>query len=108
MLKKLVDLTLNLSYLTNMNEQTEPRSPFKQNSIWNAARAKTSKKHWSFRTAKTRGELPELPKKIKQIGFNTGIFQWGPYKGPLEAIKEFARFKGVNELKCGAIKYKVA
>lgn len=91
-----------------MNEQPEPRSPFKENSIWNSARAKVSKKHWSFKTAKARNKLPELPEKIKQIGFRTGIYQWGPYKGPLEDLKEFARFKGVSTLVCGAVKYKVA
>lgn len=91
-----------------MNEQTEPRSPFKTNSLWRAARAKVSKKHWSFKNAKTRGELPELPAKIKQIGFRTGIFQFGPYKGTLADIKEFAASKGLTSLQCGAIKYKVA
>lgn len=97
-----------LSYLTNMNTQIEPRSPFKANSIWNSARAKTSKQNWSFKNARNRGKLPELPAKIKQIGFRTGIYQWGQYRGSLEDLKEFARFKGVKELKCGAIKYKVA
>lgn len=91
-----------------MNEQPEPRSSFKENSIWNAARAKVSKRHWSFHNARNRGKLPELPEKIKQIGFNSGIFKWGPYKGPLEDLKEFARFKGVSTLVCGAVKYKVA
>jgi hypothetical protein len=91
-----------------MNEQPEPRSPFKENSIWNAARAKVSKRHWSFKTAKTRGKLPELPEKIKKVGFNTGIFQFGPYRGTIEEIKEFAKIKGIDCLTNGAIKYKVA
>jgi len=91
-----------------MKEQPEPRSPFKTNSIWNSARAKTSKKHWSFRNAKSRGELPELPAKIKQIGFRTGVFKFGPYVGSLADIKEFAASKGLTSLQCGAVKYKVA
>lgn len=91
-----------------MNEQTEPRSEFKPNSIWNAARAKVSKKHWSFKTAKARNKLPELPEKIKQIGFRTGVFKFGPYVGSLADIKEFAASKGLTSLQCGAVKYKVA
>lgn len=91
-----------------MKEQPEPRSEFKPNSIWNAARAKVSKKHWSFNKKRDRGNLPELPEKIKQIGFNTGIFKFGPYRGTLEEIKEFAKMKGLKSLKCGAINYKVA
>lgn len=91
-----------------MNEQTEPRSEFKPNSIWNAARAKVSKKHWSFVNARNRGKLPELPEKIKKVGFNTGIFQFGPYRGTIEEIKEFAKMKGIDCLINGAIKYKVA
>lgn len=91
-----------------MNEQTEPRSEFKPNSIWNSARAKVSKKHWSFKTVKTRGKLPELPQKIKQIGFRTGVFKFGPYVGSLADIKEFAASKGLTSLQCGAVKYKVA
>ena len=91
-----------------MNEQSEPRSPFKENSIWNAARAKVSKKHWSFVNARNRGKLPELPQKIKQIGFRTGVFKFGPYVGSLADIKEFAASKGLTSLQCGAIKYKVA
>ena len=91
-----------------MNEQSEPRSPFKENSIWNVARAKVSKKHWSFVNARNRGKLPELPQKIKQIGFRTGVFKFGPYVGSLADIKEFAASKGLTSLQCGAIKYKVA
>lgn len=91
-----------------MKQEIEPRSPFKTNSIWNSARSKASKKHWSFRNSKARGELPELPEKIKQIGFNTGIFKFGPYRGTLEEIKEFAKIKGINCLTNGAIKYKVS
>lgn len=90
-----------------MNEQPEPRSPFKENSIWNAARAKVSKKHWSFVNARNRGKLPELPEKIKQIGFRTGVFKFG-YVGSLADIKEFAASKGLTSLQCGAVKYKVA
>lgn len=91
-----------------MKQEIEPRSPFKTNSIWTSPRIKHKKKLWNHLNRRERGQLAELPTNIKQIGFNTGIFQWGPYKGPLEDLKEFARFKGVSTLTCGAIKYKVA
>lgn len=91
-----------------MKQETEPRSPFKENSIWNAARAKVSKRHWSFHNAKTRGKIADLPTTIKPIAFKSPIFKWGQYRGTLEEIKEFAKMKGVSMLTNGAIKYKVA
>ncbi len=91
-----------------MKQEIEPRSEFKVNSIWNAARAKVSKRHWSFHNAKTRGKIADLPTTIKPIAFKSPIFKWGQYRGTLEEIKEFARMKGIPMLTNGAVKYKVA
>lgn len=90
-----------------MKEQREPRSPIKQNSIWDSARIKAKKKMWNFVSARERGKIPELPTKLKAVGFRTGIFQLGEYRGTLEDLKEFALMKGVLCLTHGAIKYKV-
>lgn len=108
MAKNKLDNPIPQPYTLPMKQEIEPRSDIKPSSVWSAARAKVSKKHWSFKNARNRGNLPELPPKIKQIGFRTGVFQFGPYKGTLEEIKEFARMKGLESLKCGAVNYKTA
>ncbi len=91
-----------------MNDKPEPRSNIKSSNVWNSPFRKTKKTLWNFRGARDRGQLPELPTKIKQIGFNSKIYQWGQYCGPLEDLKGFAKIKGISTLTCGAVKYRVA
>lgn len=91
-----------------MKEQYEPRSLEKSSPIFNSPFKKEKKKTWNFLPKRQRGELAELPTKIKQIGFNSKIFQFGQYQGTLEDLKEFARMKNIPFLTCGAIKYKTA
>lgn len=86
----------------------EPSSPIKPQSIWNSPRIQMKKKLWNFASVKERGELAELPDTIKEKGFRSGIFKFGPYEGTLAEIKEFAAMKGKSFIKNGAIKYKVA
>ena len=88
-----------------MNQE---RSNIKPQSIWQSPRFKMKKKLWNFASAKDRGELSELPDTIKEKGFRSGIFKFGPYEGTLAEIKEFAKMKGKSFLKNGAIKYKIA
>lgn len=91
-----------------MKQEIEPRSPIKANSIWNSARIKNKKKLWNHLNRRERGQLAELQPKIKQIGFNSGVYQFGPYVGNLADIKEFAAMKGLSFLQNGAVKYRVA
>lgn len=91
-----------------MKQEIEPRSPIKANSIWTSPRIKNKKRLWNFANRRDRGQLAELQPKIKQVGFNTGIYQFGPYVGNLADIKEFAAMKGLPFLQNGAVKYKVA
>ena len=90
-----------------MKEQPEPRSDIKPSSIWHSARVKTKKNIWNFRSSRERMALPELPTKIKPVSFGSKVYQWGPYQGTLEEIKDFARTKKIATLTNGAIKYKV-
>ena len=91
-----------------MNTNTyEPKSPIKEQSIWNSARVKSIKKTWNFLKKKDRGTLPELPDTIKPIAFRSKIFKWGPYQGTLEDLKHFAKLKGRGVLRMGCVKIKV-
>lgn len=86
----------------------EPSSPIKPQSIWRSPRIKMKKKLWNFANKQDRGTIPELPDTIKEKGFRTGVFKFGPYEGTLAEIKEFAKMKGKSFIKNGAIKYKIA
>lgn len=102
-----VDNLTSFHYTLAMKEQIEPLSPIKANSIWTSPRIKNKKRLWNFANRRDRGQLAELGPKIKQVGFNTGIYQFGPYVGNLADIKEFAAMKGLSFLQNGAVKYKV-
>lgn len=88
-----------------MNEHASPKSM--RSSIWSAARAKNNKKIWNYVRAKDRGQIAALPSTLKKVGFKGDIYKLGQYVGPLEDLKEFARFKGLTVLTFGAIKYKL-
>ncbi len=91
-----------------MKEQIEPRSATKSSNVWHSPFRKEKKKLWNFKPARERGQLAELPTKIKPISFGSKIYVWGQYRGTLEDIKDFARIKGFPMLQNGAIKYKIA
>ncbi len=90
-----------------MNDKPEPRSEFKSSRAFNSPFKREKKKAWNFRAARDRGQLAELPTKIKPISFGSKIYVWGQYRGTLEDIKDFARIKGISLLTNGAIKYKI-
>lgn len=91
-----------------MNDKPEPRSATKSSNVWHSPFKREKKRLWNFLPKAQRGQIAELPTKIKQIGFNSKIFKFGPYQGSLEDIKEFARMKGMDFVSNGAIKYKIA
>lgn len=91
-----------------MKEQYEPRSLEKSSPAFNSPFKKEKKRLWNFLPKRERGELAELPTKIKPIAFGSKIYQFGIYRGTLDEIKEFARMKSIPCLTNGAIRYKTA
>lgn len=88
-----------------MNTNTpEHTSNIKSSNVWNSPFKKQKKLLWNFQSAKTRGKLPEISPIVKNRG--KGIYQLGQYVGPLEDLKHFARLKGIELLKMGAISIK--
>ncbi len=90
-----------------MNTTIEPRSPKGiASSIWQSPRFKHKKRLWNFVSKKDRGQIAELPPKLKKLGFKGDKYQFGHYVGNLADIREFAATKGLEYVSVGAIKYK--
>ena len=79
-----------------------------QSKVFGAACPTLKKKMWQFKNSRERGEISDLPNIIKPTAFRSKTYQWGPYQGTLDEIKEFARTKGKSFLTLGAIKIKVS
>lgn len=107
-INKLLDKILKLTYTLPMKQETyEPRSAEKSSPIFNSPLKKEKKRLWNFRSVRERGQLAELPTKIKPVTFGSKVYQFGIYQGTLDDIKEFAKMKGCSLLTNGAIKYKI-
>jgi hypothetical protein len=89
-----------------MKQEIEPRSEIKPSSIWQSPRFKHQKRLWNFASKKDRGQVAELPPKLKKLGFKGDKYQFGQYIGSLADIKEFAAMKGISFVSVGAVKYK--
>ena len=79
-----------------------------QSSVWASAHTATKKRLWNFLPKKERGQIAELPTKLRKLAFAGDEYKLGPYVGTLAELKAFARIKGIETLTCGAIKYKTA
>lgn len=90
-----------------MNDKPEPRSATKSSNVWHSPFKREKKRLWNFRSVRERGQLAELPTKIKPVTFGSKVYQFGIYQGTLDDIKEFAKMKGRSLLTNGAIKYKI-
>lgn len=87
----------------------EPRTPKPMNNgIWNMGHGKPDKKsRWEFQKPDGRKKVatPEMTTIKRRSG---GLYQLGTFQpAPLDDVKEFARMKGINILKMGAVKMKL-
>lgn len=89
-----------------MNTSFEPRSPTKQSAVWQSPFRRQKSINWNFLPKRQRGQLAEMPDKIKCVKVDGDKYKFSQYTGTLKEIKEFARIKGINSLKMGGITIK--